>query len=390
MKNTFLNLKIGLLAVCLLLPLQSCGDDSTSPPPSGETDLTGAEVAYSNVTNFQTNYLRSLQISSGAIKDNDQSNSRICAYFANFAGLALLTNPTAENVAVVKKYMQWYMGKLNGEVNPITGRAEIPGSVYDYYGENETTQGTYDSVDSYAATFLMLARELVTKSPADKEWLADYAEQLTLIAGAMERCIDTEYNTMPGLLCTDDNDYLSIASHVYDAKYLMDNCEVNQGLKAAKWLKENGLIMEESGDFDTLLDKNTAGIESELWRGSVYNWIDDGSATAITQWNVFYADATSQLYPGLFGVISPTGERATQLYTQFNSHYPNWPSGQVYSGAYPWAVVAYAAATINDSARVEEYIKHINSYNIRNTQKEYWYSAEAAFVILAIDKIRNP
>ncbi|MCD8042679.1 MAG: discoidin domain-containing protein [Tannerellaceae bacterium] len=348
------------------------------------------KVVYSTVRSYQAAYLRSLQSASGAIKDTEQSNSRICPYFANFACLALLKDPTAENVTTVKRYMLWYMGKLNGSVNPVTGGVEIPGSVYDYYGDEEITQGTYDSIDSYAATFLMLAKELAGMSADNKAFLADYTDRITLIAGAMEKCIDTEYNTMPGILCTDDNDGLSIASYVYDAKYLMDNCEVNEGLRAAVWLKENGLIGSDSGDFVTLLANNTAAIESELWRQPVYNWIDNGNPTPFTQWGVFYPDATSQLYPGLFGVIPPGDERARKLYLQFNRYYPNWPAGEVYSGNYPWAVVAYAAATINDVPSVQQYITHIYSYNVQDTQKPYWYSAEAAFVLLAIDKIHNP
>ena len=384
----YMNFKIMVLIVSLSLPLHSCGDDDTSPPPSGEVDPGGAGVAYDNVTQYQTHYLRSLQLASGTIKDNEQSNSRICPYFSNFACLALLKNKEAESIEVVKKYMMWYMSKLNGSVNPVTGGAEIPGSIYDYYAPNETTNGTYDSIDSYAATFLMLAMELAKISEENKEWLMQYAEKLTLISKAMEQCIDTEYNTMPGSRCTDDNDGLSIASYVYDAKFLMDNCEVNQGLAAAKWLKENNLILEESGNFAALLDKNTSAIESQLWRNSVYNWIDDGNPSASLDWNVFYPDAVSQLYPAVFGIIPASGERANKLYTRFNQNYTGWSKGQVYSG-YPWTLVLYAAAVTNDIARVEEYVKHINSFNIKNMQKDLWYSLEAAFVILAIDKIKD-
>jgi hypothetical protein len=385
----YIDLKIILLIAFSLFYLQSCGDDDTSPPSPGGNDLTGSDIAYNNVVSYQTTYLRSLQLGSGALKDNESSNSRICPYFANYACMALLKNPTTENVALIKKYMLWYMDKLNGAVNPVTGRAEIPGSIYDYYGESETTNGAYDSVDSYAATFLMLAVDLANTSEENKEWLSGYVNKLTLISQAMERCIDTDYNTMPDNLSTDDNDGLSVASLVYDAKYLMDNCEVNRGLKAAKWLRENNLISEDSGNFSALLDKNTSAIESELWRNTSYNWIDSGNASAISKWDVFYPDAVCQLYPGIFGIIDPSGERANKLYTLFNQSYPNWATGRTYSD-FPWTLTVYAAAAINDSARVEEYIKHINSYNIKNTQKELWYTLEAAFVILAIDKIRNP
>jgi hypothetical protein len=90
--------------------------------------------------------------------------------------------------------------------------------------------------------------------------LREYAGKLTLVANAMEKCIDTDYNTISGGFSTDDNDGLSVASHVYNGKYLMDNCEVNQGLRAAQWLKENNLIDAATGDFSTLLQNNTSAI----------------------------------------------------------------------------------------------------------------------------------
>jgi hypothetical protein len=376
-------LKILLLISSTLLLFQSCSDDKDSPL---DNNLPDNLIIYRNVMSYQTNYLRLLQLRSGAIKDNEAKESKICPYFANFACLALLKDQNVQNLTMVRNYMYWYINKLNDSVNPINGGDEIPGSIYDYYGDTETTNGTYDSVDSYAATFLMLAREYANCSQENKKWLQQYVDKLTLISSAMVKCIDTEYNTIPGYLSTNDNDGLSIASHVYDAKYLMDNCEVNQGLKAAKWLKENQLI---SDDFSLLLNKQTLAIESELWRGTSYNWFDNGSTTAISKWEVFYPDAVSQLYPALFGIIAPFGDRANKLYALFNHNYPNWSKGEVYSGDYPWTLLAYTAASINDNTRVDEYIQHIYSYNMKGLQKDYWYSLEAAFIILAIDKVIN-
>lgn len=53
-------------------------------------------------------------------------------------------------------------------------------------------------------------------------------------------------------------------------------------------------------------------------------------------------------------------------------------------------IIAYAAATINDTVRVNTYLKHINSLNIKGQQKTNWYSMEAGCIVLAIDRIRNP
>ncbi|RYE22483.1 MAG: discoidin domain-containing protein [Sphingobacteriales bacterium] len=360
-------------------------------PITDEPIVKPAELTiYDSVINNQVAYILAAQMPSGALKDTEASNSRICGYFANIACRALLKSPTAENIAAVKKYMAWYMSKLNGNTNPVTGGVEIPGSIYDYYAPGETTNGTYDSVDSYAATFLALAKELAEISATEKAWVTGYATQLTLIGSALEKCIDTEDNDVPTTFGTDDNDGLSVDSYVHGAKYAMDNAEVNEGLKAMVWLQTNVLGGSKTAHFQALLTANTDAIETQLWRGTMYNWNDNGSTGAtISKWSTFYADATCQLYPGMYGVIEPLSKRANQLYTAFNVYYPAWSGGTVYSGAYPWAVVSYAAAVLNDKVRVDEYIKHILTFNKTGKQKDYWYNAEAAFVILAADRMKN-
>ena len=382
-----------LLCVCLWAITIGCKKQA-HPDKVPIVEIPGAEpeplTIYDAVIANQIRYIISLQMQSGAIKDNGVSNSKITAYFANISSRALLKKPTAENVAAVKKYMIWYMGKLNGNTNTVTGGVEIPGSVYDYYAPDETTKGAYDSVDSYAATFLSLAKEFAQLSAINKDWLAGYSAQLNLIGSAMEKCIDDTENNIPTPFTPDDNDGLSVDSYVHGAKYTMDNAEVNEGLKSMIWLQTNVLGGAKTTHFQTLLANNTNAIESQLWRGDRYNWNDDGSMGASnSNWTNFYADATCQLYPGLFGAIDPFSDRANLLYTKFNVYYPNWSSGVIYSGVYPWAVICYAGATINDKTRVDEYINHILTLNKAGKQKDYWYNAEAAFVILAADKMKN-
>ena len=346
---------------------------------------------YDTIITYQINYILATQLPDGAFTDTKISGSRISPYFANIACRALLKVPTAANIAAVKKWMVWYMNKLNGNINPVTGNPEIAGSVYDYYGSAQTTNGTYDSVDSYAATFLSLAKDLAVISPSDKDWLAGYSSKLILIGDALEKCIDNQANTVPSTFGPDDNDGLSVDSYVHGAKYLMDNAEVNEGLKSMIWLQSNVLTNNNAAHYQVLSDANTSAIESQLWRGTMYNWNDNGSTGSTnSKWSVFYADATCQLYPGLFGVINPTSARANLLYSTFNSKYPNWSEGTVYdAGGYPWAVVCYAAAVINDKARVVSYLNHILSFNKAGSEKPKWYIGEAAFVILASERMKK-
>ena len=357
-----------------------------------EKPITETKTIYETIISYQVPYILATQSVSGAFKDTKDAGSRIMPYFANIACRALLKMPTAENVAAVKKWMVWYMGKLNGSINPVTGNAEIPGSVYDYYGVAETNKGTYDSADSYAATFLSLAKELGLLSPADLAWLAGHSSELTLIASALEKCIDNSTNNVPTGFSPDDNDGLSVDSYIHGAKYLMDNAEVNEGLKALVWLQNKAVVSGSATHYQELADANTNAIESQLWRGTMYNWYDDGSnGSTNSKWSVFYADATCQLYPCMYGVIDVTSKRANMMYRDFNINYTNWSNGTVYdAGGYPWAVVCYAAAVINDKTRVDAYINHILSFNKLGTQKPNWYIAEAAFCVLAADKMKNP
>lgn len=373
-----------ITALCILPCLVCCSCDSTStlPPPSTgggpgttETDMT---ALYEYVRSYQTSYIRSLQLPSGAIKDNGTESSKITPYFANFAALALLTEPTEQNVSAVKKYISWYLSKLNGTSTQFKGN-EIAGSVYDYFAPNETCKGKYDSVDSYAATFLELAARFADISGGCKSWLMGHKDKLSLVLSAMIKTIDCASNTLPG---ENLNDCLSIAHYDYAIKYLMDNSEVNMGLKAAMRLKSAGLI-ETSQDLDALLSGNKSGILG-LYNESDGNY--DYAKGHSSKWSEFYPSATAQLYPCLFGVVPADDPRSKTVYEKFNSTYPEWSAGKTYSN-HPWTMIAYAAAAMGDAGRVNAYLTHIYGLNVKGEQKERWYDAEAGALLLAIEKV---
>lgn len=380
--------KISILLVAIAASISaacSCNSNSsTLPPPTvvrpGGDDAEKMEQIYDFVQSYQLSYIRSLQLPSGAIKDNDSQTSKITPYFAHFAVLALLTDPSEENLAVVKNYMSWYFSRLNGTVTEFRDD-ETAGSVYDYWAPGETSQGTYDSVDSYAATFLEAAMKFAQISSSGRSWLQENADKLSLVLSAMLATIDTEETALPG---SDQDDYLSIAHYRYPVKYLMDNTEVNMGLKAAIWLQENNLVTSDA-DLENILDRNTEAIKT-LYNAGNQNY--DYAKGNSSDWSVFYPGATAQLYPCLFGVVSPLETRSRQLYDTFNENYPDWSTGTTYD-AYPWTMVAYAAAVMNDSERVDSYVMHIYELNAKDEQKGYWYDAEAGSLVLAIDTIRK-
>ncbi len=380
-------MKIYIILLLSLLCFSSCDTEaSTAPPPtnSGSTgdwiDAIDMTPIYDYVRNYQLKYIRSLQRETGAIKDMDTQDSKVTPYFANFAAMALLTDPTEENLDVVRKYMTWYFDKLNTGATSFNSD-ETPGSIYDYLGESERTNGKYDSVDSYAATFLELALRYASVSDECKTWLSAYKDKLSLIAGAMLLMIDSPDVTVPD---SDTDDYLSVAHYGYPLKYLMDNSEVNMGLRAAKALKEQGLITN-SADFEDLRAKNAEAIAS-LWNKDNMNY--DYASGETASWKVFYPDATAQLYPSLFGAVAPYDPDSKRVYERFNAGYPDWAGGTMYTN-YPWSIISYAAAVMGDRHRVNEYLIHIYGLNLKNENKTMWYSAEAGALVLAIDVIRN-
>ena len=93
----------------------------------------------------------------------------------------------------------------------------VHGTVYDHevwYGVPSTQ--SYDSSDSYAATFLTLVRAYYDTT-GDAAFLRGIEADLRLVAGAI-------YSTM------DPRDGLTYAKADYRIKYLMDNAEVYRGL----------------------------------------------------------------------------------------------------------------------------------------------------------------
>lgn len=388
-----MNVSLKRYLSCAVLPLLllSCKKQLTDAPPKtvlikGRLNNLNA-FDYSPILVKQAAYIASCQLADGEIMDVPEPNNRICPYFENIACLGLLANPTSANITVVKKWMTWYMAHLNGSTNPVTSGTEIPGSIYDYFGAAQTTNGTYDSIDSYAATFLVLAKRLAEASPADRSWLSGYSYQLTLIGNALTTCIDNSSNLIPNNFGADNNDGLTIASYVYPAKYLMDNAEVNDGFRAITWLESNVITGGSPTYYLGVTTAHTSAIESYLWNGTMYNWYDPSSTTPNSSWSKFSPDAGGQLFPVIYDVIAPTSTRAISLYNSFNTYYPLWSSGHTYDTVshYPNVFVCYAAAKMADSARVNGYLNYTQSFGTGNPAN--WFTAEAGFTMLAAQLI---
>ena len=362
--------KVILLSFIPLMFLACKPEPPIVTPPPVKPPIIGK---YDKLITAESDFIMAHQLDDGAITMSSNKGVpgyKIVPYFSNIAARALLANPTAARIAAVKKWMVWFMTHLNAD-----------GSVYDYYATNFTgtatltSTGDFDSVDSYAATFFTLAKTLCDISPTDVDWLkTNYSAQLKKIGAA--------------LIMVVQGDGLAIAKPTYAIKYTMDNSEVNEGMKDMVWLSQNVIAGGETSNWQTLLTNNTNGVETVLWNTANNTYFMYAGGPTIN-WGIFYADATCQLYPIWCGVIAPESARAISLWNTFNINYPEWSTGRIYdAGGFPWAVISYTAAVMNDKGRAESYLKYVQTFtDAGNQPTANWYNLEAGFVILAAKKM---
>ncbi|MEX2104412.1 MAG: hypothetical protein WD907_03660, partial [Bacilli bacterium] len=347
---------------------------------AGISAVCSASVDYSDIIESESNWIASLQEPSGAIvmtRDHTYSyqgveSYKVEPYFANLAVIGMLENASRENLRAAKKWMKWYLDHLN---NPDYNT--LSGTIYVYYldvatKENYTSSDYYDSTDSYAATFLTLLEKYVLAG-GDREFVADHKEKIKQITNVM--------------LATMQQDGLTIAKPDYAIKYLMDNSEVYEGLRSAAWLAEHVWQDEAlTEQYQALQALNSVGIET-LWSNSTNNYkAYEGVGT--TNWNIFYPDATAQVFPIWNGVIGVDGQRAADLYASLNTYHPGWPYLST-ADEFPWNILAYSAAVIGDKGSVDAFLNSVKSEFIDQDHKWLWYNMEAGFTARAARTIRD-
>jgi hypothetical protein len=341
---------------------------------AGKTNAAASPALYDDILSQEANWISGLQFENGAIPtysdpiSNYADKYKVVPYFTHFGLLGLLEKP--ENAPVVRHYMDWYFAHLNRLATSTTPA----GSVYDYFigtdKQTEASTGEFDSTDSYASTFLDVLRKYAEVT-GDTTYLQQHKSDILLIADAM--------------IATQQADGLTWAKPSYPVKYLMDNTEVYRGLGAIEWLCE------------TVFGDSTAAASYRKHKEDVYSaiqglWSDTRQTYAYAKmnddsllypdWNSFYADATSQLFPIWTGVIAPDSERALHLYNMFNEHHPGWPQLNK-SDAFPWAIIAYTAALMGDKTRVDQFLESVKTTYIDRSHPWPWYVMESGVTMLA-------
>ena len=332
----------------------------------------------------ETKWLSGLQLPNGAIPMTYNKNGELTMnpYFADFAALALLDKADlyAENVV---KYMDWHFTHLNTAKEDFNG---LDGTIYDYVitmknGEIESevvstpeNADSYDTTDSYAATFLTVVYKYFCKT-GDSDYLLHNAEDLKRITNVMFATLQNG---------------LTYAKHNHRVKYLMDNCEVYEGAIAATRIFEEIVLRGKNeytdmrDDCNDLIGTIRENIDSQLWNyiGGYYSpgiTAYVSIPTKIFSWKTYYPQATSQLFPIICGVIEPNTERAEKLYEKFSETY-HWEAFE-YPDVFYWGANVQAAAVMNDVDSVAEYMRNY----LPLTEKHSWplYNMDSARVSMA-------
>ncbi|OIQ60939.1 hypothetical protein MOTE_04670 [Moorella thermoacetica] len=314
----------------------------------------------------EAEWILSQQLPGGAVVTAYPGQPKIVPYFAHLAlyGLAAW----GLNLSRVRAYLDWYLARLERP-----DRYGVTGTVYDYHLEGEGAEipaYTYDSSDSYAATFLTLVR-LYYGTSGDRAWLEDHWPELDLVAGAM--------------LATLQRDNLTLARPDWRVKYLMDNCEVYRGLKDYAWLLAQ--VRRSAGEaerYEALAGKVREAIEAKMRvNGGYCPAIYRAGLRRRPNWKKWYPDALAQLFPIITGVVTLGDDAARRLYGNFLRNYPHWHR-QAQPENFTTTLVLYAAALMEDRWRVRQYVAGLEENIIARGHPWPYHAAEAGILLLAI------
>jgi hypothetical protein len=272
-------------------------------------------------------------------------SSMINPYYSNLAAIGLTRNPGS--YGIVEHWMEWYINHLNWP-----DKWGLYGTMYDYDYNNgaETSHNDADSTDSYAATFLSLAWEYFsTGDPNAQSYVRTLSSQLDAIGQVIVK--------------TQQSDGLTWAKPSYQIKYLMDNCEAYRGLRDLAQVFQNAFNDTAKAQYyNSKADLMLQGING-MWMGNAWAVYKNGIGALIApNFGIWYADATSQLFPVMQGVISPGDGRSQQVYNRFNGAWPGWPTLSFNSqDPFPWVMIAGTAAVMGDTGRVNTYLNSIHN-----------------------------
>lgn len=318
---------------------------------------------YDSVVAANVAYVNGLQLPDGAITDN---RKYVEPYFANEAAIALTLIPG--QMPHVRSWMRWYIGHLNQR--DVWG---LTGTVYVYNVADSATAASRDNADStdaYAATFLSVAFNAWQRGDdVTRSFVRSLMPQLDEVASVEAQ--------------TFQPNGLTWAKPSYRVEYLEDNCQVYRGL--ADYATLLAAVGDKSGSARYAREAQTIynAIQSVLWVPSRNEYAffvnEKGKLVFATPKTAWYA-GTAELFPIVYGVISPSSDRAKSLYSQFNAQFPNWDTLDK-PDAFPQADVAYAAVLMHDTSRAARYTQTVTTKYQDRGFPWPWHVGESAWLI---------
>jgi hypothetical protein len=338
----------------------------SSTPATTPTTTLPYSTAFASDFSATSNWMATQFSHTGALM---YSTLRINPYYSNLAAIGLVKDHT--RLTQVEGWMRWYIGHLNR-----TDRWGLGGTMYDYNIVNgqEVSAGDADSTDSYAATFLSLAYAYyATGNPAAQSYVRSIAGQINTIAQVLAK--------------TQQSDGLTWAKPNYQIKYLMDNAEVFRGLADAATLFGSIGDTAKRNYYSSLATKCQNGVWGMWLGGGKWAVYKDGIGRLIApSMGRWYPDATSQMFPVLYGVVSGSDGRAQQAYASLNATWPGWPQlSYNRQDPFPWVMIVDAAALVGDKARVTTWANSARAKWVNKGFPWTWYSMEAGWYMRLAD-----
>lgn len=282
----------------------------------------------------QAAMIRGQQRSTGAIL---HGSGGVNPYFGNYAALGLLAEGSPASVTAAERWVDWVYAHLNTAPTADGGRYTIDD--YAIVKGAEVSTGSYDSVDSYAATTLMVVAQL---------WKdGDAAAKSTLVSriGAYEHVANLLGSSPAGIRKASG---LTQATFTYNVAYLMDNAEVYAGLRDFAALESALGRTAQAATYGSWAATTRAAIIAKQWNAqtSLWSWHDSVTPTLS---GAFYAQSMAQYFPVDFGVVPAGDARAADSWAAITARWPGWRSNQL-GQAEAATPMAYAAALMGDTS----------------------------------------
>ncbi len=219
---------------------------------------------------------------------------KVDPYFVNLGLFGLLSTADKDRFNIVRDWLNWYLGHL-----------EHDGTILNHWYAADGTDekkcidcispvpcNFADSHDSYAATFLSLTY-LYYKLSHDKSWFNNIIESKLELIGDL-------------IISLQDTDGLTWARKDYKIKYLMDNCEVYDGLMALSRIEAEVFHRNDKTlKYENAASKVQKAISTKLYStktGLYITGIDSNGKDQYPGSESWYPRSVSLMWPQMYNI----------------------------------------------------------------------------------------